>query len=112
MRRQMLITKAIEKQAPALYATEETAVEDKQIIAKLFDPCGRWTFYLVELNPETRIAFGWTRSALEPSFDELGYVDLNEVGETRNRLGLYMERDKFYGSHTLAEVMNEEAAAL
>ena len=112
MRKVMLITKEIERKAPALRATEDIPVDEKRVVAKLFDPCGRWTFYLVEYDPEKRLAFGFVRSPLDPAFDELGYVDIAEVEETRNSWGIHMERDRYYGNaHTLGDVMNDKAVA-
>ncbi len=93
MKKVKLMTKAIELKAPALYATEGVPNDEKVIIASIFDPCGRFTFYMVEYNPTTRIAFGYTISPLGPDCDEWGYSDLNELDAVRNSWGLPLERD-------------------
>jgi len=37
-------------------------------------------------------------------FPELGYFSLSELQSVKGPLGLGIERDKFFGKHTLAEV--------
>jgi len=91
-----LITKAIEKAAPALYADEDQALEDKQVVAKFFDPTGRFTYYMMEYDPEERMAFGWCVSPLGPDCDELGYMTIDEMEEVKGRFGLGIERDQSF----------------
>jgi hypothetical protein len=54
-----LITAAILKAAPALYATKKVPTEDKLLVAKFFHPSGRGTWYMAEYDPEQRLAFGF-----------------------------------------------------
>ena len=42
----------------------------------------------------------------EPMFAECGRVSLNELKSLRLPLGLGIERDRHFGSHTLKEVMD------
>lgn len=43
-----LLTKAIERQIPALYSTEEVPTQDKTIICKFFALASSWSWYVVE----------------------------------------------------------------
>ncbi len=88
-----LVTKAIERAAPALYSTEPIAPEDKIVVAKFFDPTGRYTYYMVEYDPVERRMFGYCVSALGPDCDEWGYTSLEELEEVKGRFGLGIERD-------------------
>lgn len=80
---------------PDLYTQENE--KDPMIRLKLFDPCGRYTLYVLEIgvsgfNGRPTI-FGYVRSPLGPDCDELGYQDLEELAGVRNRLGLGLEQD-------------------
>ena len=84
-----LITKAIADAAPALYANEGQSLGDQKVIAKFFDPTGRYEFYMLEYNAEDRLAFGWCVSPLGPDCDELGYASIDEMEDrSRARSGL------------------------
>ncbi|MQY58863.1 MAG: DUF2958 domain-containing protein [Clostridia bacterium] len=99
-----LLTKELRKKLPPLYTNEEKSPEVTLVIVKFFDPCGSWTWYATEFDPETGIFFGYVRG-LE---NELGYFSLKELEEYRGKpLGLGIERDMYFGDHTLAEVMAE-----
>jgi hypothetical protein len=87
-----LMTAQILKSAPALYATEGVATEDKVCVAKFFHPMGRGTWFMVEFDPDERLAFGFCVSPLGPDCDEWGYFSLDEL-ESVNVFGLGIERD-------------------
>ena len=63
-----LLTKAIEKQLPKLYETENQSDEEKLAILKLFDPCGRGTWFACEYDGED-ICFGYVVSPLGTVFN-------------------------------------------
>ena len=100
-----LITKAIQRAAPALYATSEKDSADVRIVAKFFNPCGRSTWYMTEYDPETGRAFGFVRGEFGRTCDELGYFDISVLESLRLPFGLGIERDLHFGRHALAEVM-------
>lgn len=104
-----MITKAIEKLIPGLYANENKKPSDIKVPVKFFNPCGKQTWYITEANLETGEAFGWCD--LGPDFDaELGYVDLNELFGIKLRFGLKIERDMHWNPNTrLSDVMNGKA---
>jgi hypothetical protein len=99
-----LITKAIKKTAPALYSTEDVALGDKTVVASFFDPTGRYTFYMLEYDPEQRLAFGWVVSPISPDFDELGYASIDELEGVHGALGLGIERDIHFSPKPFRDV--------
>lgn len=97
-----LLTKELRKKFPKLYASEKKKPEDIKIIAKFFNPVGSWTWYATEFDGEDSF-FGFVVG----DFPELGYFSLQELESVRLPLGLRIERDLYYGEHTLAEVMEK-----
>lgn len=85
-----LMTKAILKQIPPLYAQEN--VEDPIVYVKFFTPDAQWTWFATEYRPEEHLFFGLTVSPMEPD-GELGYFSLDELETVRGPLGLPIERD-------------------
>ncbi len=105
-----LITRQIEKTAPALYATEDVPADEKKIVAKFFTPDSSFTWYMVEYDPTERRAFGFVTSNMCPD-GELGYFSIDEMEAARGPLGLPVERDRHYGRHTLKEVIDRDPSA-
>lgn len=108
-----LLTKEIERKLPPLYANEECAADEVKVIAKFFLPSGRWTWYATEFDGDDTF-FGFVVSGFGSDCDELGYFSLSELAALRAplRLGnteipgaVKVERDRYFGDHTLAEVM-------
>lgn len=103
-----LLTKEIEASIPALYSQEKNP--DPTAVVKFFDPCGRYTFYVTEGERITEtpgndwLFFGWCVSPLGEDCDEFGYARLSELQGVRNRLGLGIERDKFFRPRPLSEI--------
>jgi hypothetical protein len=60
---------------PTLYACEK--VDDPIAQLKFFIPDGSWTWYLLEFDPEQRLAFGLVIGHER----ELGYFSLQELEE-------------------------------
>ena len=102
-----LMTKEILKKLPPLYSTDDKDPADIPVIVKYFDPTGRMTFYATEFDPESRTLFGFMRSPLGEDCDELGYASLDKFEEIKGRFGLGIERDLYFGKHTLKEVMEK-----
>jgi len=98
-----LLTKAIEKNLPALYANEKKHPRDIKVPLKMFSPWGSWTWYATEYDPETKTFFGWVDS----EFPELGYFNLDELESVSGPYGLKIERDMHWNpNNTLEYVMN------
>ena len=98
-----LMTKELEKTFPPIYANEEKEPKDVLIIAKFFCPWSNWTWYATEFDQESGQFFGFVRG-IE---NELGYFSLQELESVRGPFGLGIERDLYFGDHTLAEVMEK-----
>lgn len=86
-----LITKALAKKIPALYAQDGLG-SDATAYVKLFTPDSNWTWYITEMDPETGECFGLVCGHER----ELGYFSLQEIEGLRGFLGLPVERDRFF----------------
>jgi hypothetical protein len=94
-----LLTKAILKATPPLYAME-AAGDSAPIRAKFFAPWTSWTWYMTEYDPEEGIAFG----LVDGHELELGYFSIAELESIKGPFGLGIERDIHWGPHTIGEV--------
>ncbi len=91
-----LLTKAIIKRFEKL-GRQESKGMDATIVVKFFNPCGSWTWYATEYDPETRTFFG-----LVDGFDmELGSFSLDELESVKGPLGLGIERDRWFNEKPL-----------
>jgi hypothetical protein len=93
-----LLTKAIEKSLPAIYAQSKT--EDPIVYVKFFTPWTSWTWYATEYNPEDKLFFGLV-DGLE---SELGYFSLEELQDIKGPCGLKVERDRYFKPVPLSQV--------
>jgi hypothetical protein len=97
-----LLTKAIEKKLPDLYATEGIPLKDKEVIVKFFCPWNQWTWYAVEGQQDDDCFRFW---GLVVGFEkEFGYFTLHELEGIRGPAGLRIERDLHYEGHKIGEV--------
>ncbi len=72
---------------PALYSTENA--EDPVAVLKFFTPDSSFSWFLVEYDPEQRLAFGLVIGHER----ELGYFSFTELEVLRGPMGLPVERD-------------------
>jgi len=70
-----LLPERVTDGVPLLYATEETAIADKMVYAKLFDPFSRWIWYVCEYDQKERLCFGYVIG----QECEWGYFSLTEL---------------------------------
>ena len=94
-----LLTDELRKQLPPLYSQEN--VEDPMVICKFFDPCGSFTWFIIEFDGED-LLFCKVYSHLCPD-GELGYSSLSEIESVRGALGLGIERDLYFKPKRLSE---------
>ena len=99
-----LLTKEILSKVHSLYADE--GGDDPLIVAKYFDPKSSYTFYMLEYDPDERIAFGYVTGL---QYDEYGTVSLAEwedLAKARGRMGLGIERDIHFpiNEHRISDV--------
>lgn len=89
-----LLTKAITQRIPKMYETEYLETPEKVAQVKLFLPGTAWTWYIVEYDGEDR-CFGLVDSGYDNPV-EFGYFSLKELSESKNSLGLGVERDRYF----------------
>ena len=92
-----LLTKALLKQLPPLYATEDQ--EDPMVICKFFYPDFDWSWFAIEYDGED-VFFG----LVDGFVAELGYFTRSELESTRGKLGLPIERDLYFSPCRLSEL--------
>jgi len=104
------MTTAILKALPPLYSTEKVPTAEKLAYLKIFDPTGRYTAFITEGSPEGDdfIFFGYCVSPLGPDCDEWGTFSLNELQSVRGKLGLGLERDKWFKPTKMGEILAKE----
>ncbi len=98
-----MMTVALAKKAPAL-KSQDGKGDEAMVFAKWF--FASWTWYAIELDVETGLAFGLVASGLEV---ELGYFDIFELGSQVGPLGMLIERDCYFTPCTIAEARAQEA---
>lgn len=76
---------------------------EKKIIVKYFTPWSSWTWYIVEgeQQGDDWLLFGYVISGLGEDCNEWGYVSLNELKSITGPMGLKIERDLYFGEHTI-----------
>lgn len=87
--------------------TSNKQPEGVKIICRLFNPAGVGTWYLTEYYPEIKTFFGYANLG-DPDCAELGYISLQELQDYSSAYGTKIERDIYFGEHTLKEVMDSK----
>lgn len=63
---------------------------DQMVICKFFDPCGSWTWYVMNQDPED---FNYLWGIVNGFEIEMGSFSLSELEGVKGPLGLGIERD-------------------
>ena len=100
-----LLTKEILNNFKKQGDTSRMKPEDIKIVVKFFNPCRGQTWYATEFDAEDRIFFGLV-SLFNDWNDERGSFSLDELLDYKGPLGIGIERDMYFGNHTLREVMD------
>lgn len=113
-----LITKSTAAALAAAYAhSAETGESGKQVLAKFFTPWAGATWYITEGGPvdangeicDADDAVDWHLFGFcdlgHAQDAELGYVMLSDLLSLKGPAGLTVERDLYYGEHTIDEVL-------
>ncbi len=95
-----LLTKELLKRLPPLGSQED--VEDPLLICKFFYPDFDWTWYPMEFDGKD--TFYGLVCGVEK---EVEYFSLSELLSTRGKLGLPIERDRYFEPCRLSEVMGK-----
>lgn len=115
-----LITQEVQKLAKKYPLYSQDSKGDEAIVwLKFFDPCGRYTYFVTEMEINEIVSqgnqqhiegtvFGYVISPLGPDCDELGYGDLQEMTTVKNRMGLGIERDMYFSPCTMGEIKRGE----
>ena len=93
-----LLTNAIRRALPPLGATEEQGMQAVARV-KFFTPDSSWTWYATEFDGKD-IFFGLAIGVEK----ELGYFSLAELKTIRGKLGLPVERDRYFRPTPLEEL--------
>lgn len=96
----MLIPNSLAKTIPVLYSQEQN--QDPTVHVRLFNPIGPQEWYITEYDPEQKLAFG----LVDLGFDgpELGYINLEELGEIELQFGFKIEMDQGFRPAHLSEI--------
>ena len=107
-----LLTKAIIKKLPKLYANDEKSPKDTPVIVKFFNPTGGATWWATEFDGEDMF-FGFVTLG-DPTCAELGYFSLSELESVVcPPFGLHIERDMHWDDSTpLQKVIDEVQAEI
>ena len=101
-----LLTEKIKKRLPALYSTTTEIPSDDHgvFVCKFFDPCGSWTWYVME--GDEREDGDWLFYGLVDGHEkEWGYFLLSDLEKVKGPLGLGIERDVYFEN----EAVNKHA---
>jgi len=99
--KQMLLTKELREKLPPLYSQEN--VKDPMVLVKFFTPDANWTWYGIEFDGKD-VFFGYVIGHEK----ELGYFSLRELESARGKMGLPIERDKWFDPTPLSKVRELE----
>jgi hypothetical protein len=73
----------------------------QMVVAKFFDPCGSWSWYVMNQDPEDP-DYLW---GIVDGFEvEMGSFSLSELESGNGRLGLGLERDLYFKPIPASEV--------
>ncbi len=100
-----LLTQQILKDFKKQGNTNGKSSDQIKVIVKFFNPVGAGTWYAVEYNEKERMFFGFV-SLFNDWNDELGYFSLDELESYKGPLGIGIERDLYFGEHTLKEILD------
>ena len=84
-----------------LYSQEHE--KDPLVSAKLFNPVGGETWFIIEYDPEAQLAFCYVEGM---DVDELGLTSLAEMESLKLPFGLTIERDLHFKPRRLSECSN------
>ena len=95
-----LLTNDLKRKLPPLYATEQE--KDPLVICKFFYPDFSWAWYAIEFDGQETF-FGW----VDGDYPELGYFSLSELMSNRGKLGLPIERDRWFKPCRLSQLRQQ-----
>jgi len=100
-----LLTKAIEKQIPPMYSTDNIPLDEKTAVCKFFDPTGSYTWYVFEGERREDGDFEFFGYVTGCDYPEMTYFTLRQLEEIRGRWGLGIERDQSFKNELMSTVL-------
>jgi len=94
-----LLTKSIEAQLQSQYSKGSDM--GQLVVAKFFDPCGSWTWYLMNQDPGDPDYLWGIVSGFEV---EMGSFSLSELQSLKGPLGIGIERDLHFKPQLASEI--------
>ena len=92
------ITKKLQEQFP------KGADLDQMVVAKLFDPCGSWSWFVMNQDPEDP-DYLW---GIVKGFEvEMGSFSLSELESVKGALRLGIERDLYFTPMSAREIWEQ-----
>lgn len=85
----------------------ELSTEELKVIVKFFTPDSFWTWYAVSASQDEKSGDVQFFGYVDGLAAELGYFWLSELESIRGPLGLPIERDLYWQTRSLADVMQE-----
>lgn len=95
-----LITKAIAKTAQKQFSKGSDMAQ--LVVAKFFDPCGSWSWYLMNQDPGDP-DYLW--GIVKGSEIEVGSFSLSELSNHKGALGIGIERDLRFAPKPASEIL-------
>jgi hypothetical protein len=82
-----LLTKSIQKSAEEQFSKADDM--NQKVVAKFFDPMGKWTWYLMNKDPQSDYCWG----IVDGLAVEMGSFGLDELQNYTGHFGIGIERD-------------------
>jgi len=98
----MLMTKAITKKAQKQFPRGSDMAQN--VVAKFFDPCGNFTWYLMNQDP-TDPDYLW--GIVKGHEIETGSFSLSELSNYKGKLGIGIERDLYFDPVPAKEIWDK-----
>ena len=96
-----LLTKSIQKSAEEQFS--KAGDMNQKVVAKFFDPMGKWTWYLMNKDPQSDYCWG----IVDGLAVEMGSFGLDELQNYTGHFGIGIERDTSF-EPVKAKVILEE----
>lgn len=95
-----LITEEFIEVMKAYPLRSQEQMKDPLVLTKFFNPVGAQTWFILEYEPETKIAFSYVTGMYG---DEFGYVSIEELESIVLPYWLTIERDLYFKPCRLSE---------
>lgn len=96
-----LLTKKIQERAEVQY--KQGSSFKQMVVAKFFDPCGNFTWWLMNKDPKSTYCWGIVSGFAV----ECGSFDIDELQQYKGKFGLGIERDKWFTPITAQELWDK-----